>query len=215
MNRLTQNGTVPLGQSTQNQTNEWYAWNMRISFKIQIQAYKMFTPSGNITQSIQTQIDQYNTNLTYPLQDWNNTSGSLGSLHFYQILTELLSSNLQTARYIVALAGLVLVFMAILDLSHSRPQDRYQWGAIVARFAMGWLLIFLLLLNLGRYQSLWVYDNQHKHQAGVFLWLSAYWVLPTIAIAYGVQCAIETVLLRLATNKYKPPVDGLEEPAHV
>ncbi|KAG8770452.1 hypothetical protein FRC12_004248 [Ceratobasidium sp. 428] len=124
MNRLTQNGTIPLGQSTQNQTNEWYAWNMRIAFKIQIQSYKTFTPSGNITQSIQTQIDEYNTNLTYPLQDWNNTSGSLGSLHFYQILTELLSSNLQTARYIVALAGLVLVFMGILDLSHSRPQGR-------------------------------------------------------------------------------------------
>ncbi|KAG8685820.1 hypothetical protein FRC09_014512 [Ceratobasidium sp. 395] len=68
MNRLTQNGTIPLGQSTQNQTNEWYAWNMRIAFKIQIQSYKTFTPSGNITQSIQTQIDEYNTNLTYPLQ---------------------------------------------------------------------------------------------------------------------------------------------------
>ncbi|QRW07099.1 low temperature requirement protein LtrA [Ceratobasidium sp. AG-Ba] len=85
MNRLTQNGTVPLGKSTQNQTNEWYAWNMRLSFKIQIQAYKTFTPSGNITQSIQAQIDEYNTNLTYPLQDWYNTSGSLGSLHFYQV----------------------------------------------------------------------------------------------------------------------------------
>ncbi|KAG8693521.1 hypothetical protein FRC09_010447 [Ceratobasidium sp. 395] len=68
INRLTQNGTIPLGQSTQNQTNEWYAWNMRIAFKIQIQSYKTFTPSGNITQSIQTQIDEYNTNLTYPLQ---------------------------------------------------------------------------------------------------------------------------------------------------
>ncbi|KAG8716085.1 hypothetical protein FRC08_009845 [Ceratobasidium sp. 394] len=215
MNRLTQNGTVPLGQSTQNQTNEWYAWNMRLAFKIQIQAYKTFTPGGNITQSIQAQIDEYNTNLTYPLQDWNNTSGSLGSLHFYQILTELLSSNLETARYIVALAGLILIFMAILDLSHSRPQDRYQWGAIMARFTMGWLLILLLLLNLGRYQSLWVYDNQHKHQAGVFLWLSAYWVLPTIAIAYGIQCAVETVLVRLAANKYKMPIGGLEEAAHM
>ncbi|KAF8601794.1 hypothetical protein BDV93DRAFT_227926 [Ceratobasidium sp. AG-I] len=123
MNHLTKNGTISLGEPSQERTNEYYAWNMRISFKIVVQTYKTFTPSGNnITQPIQAQIDQYNTNITYPLQDWNNNSGSLGSLHYYQILTELLSSNLQTARYIIALAGLVLIFMAILDLTHSKPQ---------------------------------------------------------------------------------------------
>jgi hypothetical protein len=52
--------------------------------------------------------------------------------------------------------------------------DRFQWGTIISRFSMGWLLIFLLLLNVGKYQSLWVYTDQKKRQAGVFLWILAY-----------------------------------------
>lgn len=95
----------------------------------------------------------------------------------------------------------------------SAISDRFQWGIIMSRFMMGLFLFILLLLNIGRYQSLWVWENQKKQQAGVFQWLWAYvrlvwfmlhcmtppsyryWVLPTIAVALGTQFMIETVRL--------------------
>lgn len=110
-----------------------------------------------------------------------------------QIITELLHANLQGARYIIALAGFILICLAALNLIHSRPRgsyfhpivsyhdrhlylssDRYQWAIILSRFVMGWVLLFLLLLNIGRYQTLWVWLGQEKQQAGVFRWLWAY-----------------------------------------
>lgn len=65
--------------------------------------------------------------------------------------------------------------------------DRYQWASILSRFWTGWVLVFLLLLNIGRYQYLWATEAQEKYQAGVFLWLSAWvWMIqPTYASVKG------------------------------
>ncbi|KAF8601824.1 hypothetical protein BDV93DRAFT_607936 [Ceratobasidium sp. AG-I] len=156
-----------------------------------------------IPKNVQDQIDQYNSNSQLPLDDWYSESDSLGSLHYYKILTDLLESKLQTTRYIMAMAGSVLIFMAILDVVHSRPRDRYQWGSILSRFLMGLILNLLLLLNIGRYRTLWVYEDQKCHQAGVYLWLEAYWVLPTIAIAFALQFLIDFGLVWYAVYKYK------------
>ncbi|CAE6529179.1 unnamed protein product [Rhizoctonia solani] len=73
--------------------------------------------------------------------------------------------------------------------------DRFQCGAIISRLLMGWAFLFLLLLNVGKHQSLWVNRGDEHEQAGVFLWISSYWVLPTIALAFGIQSLIETVLV--------------------
>ncbi|KAF8601825.1 hypothetical protein BDV93DRAFT_558208 [Ceratobasidium sp. AG-I] len=211
LNLLTQNGTISLGSAplSTTQREELGAWNMRLSLKIMAQTYKAkVTDTHNflggddeIASSVADWIEQYNTNLTEP--DWTRTSGSPGDMHYYQILTAMINSKLQSTRYIMALAGLVLICMAMLDLIHSRPRDRFQWGSILSRFSTGWALVFLLLLNLGRYQSLWASPSQIGHQAGVYRWLSAYWVLPTIAIAYGIQFLIDVILVRITVIKYK------------
>jgi hypothetical protein len=55
----------------------------------------------------------------------------------------------------------------------STLSDRFQWGIILTRISMGISLLFLLLLNVGDYQTLWVLDNQAGIQAGVFKWIWA------------------------------------------
>ncbi|KAF8601826.1 hypothetical protein BDV93DRAFT_607937 [Ceratobasidium sp. AG-I] len=187
------------------QKNEFAAWNKRLSLKIMVLTYQNFLGDADeIDQNVTARIGEYYNNLTQPVADSIRApGGSPGDLYYYQILTAMLQSKLQTTRYIMAIAGLVLIFMATLDLIHSRPRDRYQWGSIISRFSTGFSLVFLLLLNIGRYQSLWAAEAQKSHQAGVFLWLSAYWVLPTITIAFGIQFVIDTILVRMSVFEYE------------
>ncbi|CAE7143680.1 unnamed protein product, partial [Rhizoctonia solani] len=119
------------------------------------------------------------------------------SYHYETILTKLLEANLIGARYITGLAAIILISLGIMNRLHSKPRDRFQWGIIFTRFAMGVALLLLLLLNIGRYQSLWVYESQVGQQAGVFLWIWAWWVLPTVTLAYVAEFVFEAVSLHL------------------
>ncbi|EUC57250.1 transmembrane protein, putative [Rhizoctonia solani AG-3 Rhs1AP] len=101
------------------------------------------------------------------------------------------------------LVGLIFILLGALDLAHSKPRDRFQCGTIISRFLMGWAFFSLLLLNVGNQQTLWVSKGDEHEQAGVFLWISSYWVLPTIALAFGVQLLVETVRLAQYFHKIK------------
>ncbi|CUA69522.1 hypothetical protein RSOLAG22IIIB_14049 [Rhizoctonia solani] len=98
--------------------------------------------------------------------------------------------------------------LSLQDLIHSAPRDRYQWGVIVSRFLMGIVLCLLLLLNIGKYQTLFVPVGHESQRAGVFLWLEKFWVSPTIAIAYAVQFFVEIALSRFAKRSTKKATEA-------
>ncbi|CAE6410379.1 unnamed protein product [Rhizoctonia solani] len=197
---VTDDGSIPL-ESVDNDKFllDVDVWNYRISLKIMVKLYETFMGgSEKIAPEIQTMIDEYNTNYTLPLQDINELHTLASSYHYETILTKLLEANLLGARYITGLAAVILISLSFMNRVHSKPRDRFQWGIIFTRFAMGFVLLLLLLLNIGRYQSLWVYEGQENQQAGVFLWIWSWWVLPTITLAFVAEFVLEAMLLRCA-----------------
>ncbi|KAH7338463.1 hypothetical protein B0J17DRAFT_424007 [Rhizoctonia solani] len=180
---------------TEEQKGELYIWHWRLSLRALLRIHGIFMGENGVPQSTKSRIDDYYQNATAPRQDHDAPSDAFANLHYYQILEEVLEHSVQSARYIMVLAGLIFILLGALDLTHSKPRDRFQCGAIISRLLMGWAFLFLLLLNVGSRQSLWVNRGDEHEQAGVFLWISSYWVLPTIALAFGIQSLIETVLV--------------------
>ncbi|CAE6349136.1 unnamed protein product [Rhizoctonia solani] len=197
---VTSNGTIPLADVSEERFDDIVGiWNMRISLKIMKQYYMTFMgKDAKIDPSIEAKIADYYTNDTSPLMDWKEQPELASSYHYESIITELLKTHLEGARYIMALAGAILIFLGVMNRIHSKPRDRFQWGIIMSRIIMGLALIVLLVLNVGDIQSLWVWDYQESQQAGVFRWVWAWMVLPTLAIAFGTEFIIEAVLLRCA-----------------
>ncbi|CAE6534621.1 unnamed protein product [Rhizoctonia solani] len=130
-------------------------------------------------------------NSTWQLDDYNALQASQPgeSTHIGQIINELLKSSMDSSRYFMALAGSILISLAFINIAQSKLQDRWQWGIVISRFAMGLALVFLLLLNLG-HQFAW---EATKLEAGVFRWVKSFWPLPTVAIAYTVEFFTEVV----------------------
>ncbi|CCO34174.1 hypothetical protein BN14_08267 [Rhizoctonia solani AG-1 IB] len=197
---VTDNGTIPVADVTDTKYNDTVGiWSMRISLKIMRQYYLTFMgKDAEIDPSIEERIQNYYQNDTAPLMDWNEVYELPSSYHYESIITDLLKTHLLGARYIVALAGAILISLGAISRIHSRPRDRFQWGIIMSRIFMGTALIVLLALNFGEIQSLWVWDYQENQQAGVFRWIWAWMVLPTLAIAFAAEFVIEAVLLRCA-----------------
>ncbi|QRW20603.1 low temperature requirement protein LtrA [Rhizoctonia solani] len=195
---VTNNGTIsPSEVDVEKFRDQVGIWNMRISLKIMTAFYTNFMgKDSNIKPSIEARIKEYYVNDTLPLKDWNEEPELPSSYYYESIITELLETHLQGARYIVALAGAIFISLGIMNRIHSKPRDRFQWGIVMSRIFMGFALLILLTLNAGSIQSLWVWDYQEGQQAGVFRWIWAWMVLPTLAIAFGTEFLIELVLLR-------------------
>ncbi|KAH7338462.1 hypothetical protein B0J17DRAFT_718118 [Rhizoctonia solani] len=180
------------------QKKELFIWHWRLSLRILVNLHAMFMGSNSVPAETEIRIDDYYRNSTLPQHDHDVGSDSLASSNYYSILEEMLKHSVQSARYIMALAGVIFILLGALDVAHSKPRDRFQCGTIISRFLMGCVFLLLLLLNLGEHQQLWVNKGEEHKQAGVFSWISSYWVLPTLALAFGVQCLIETTLVWLA-----------------
>ncbi|CAE6468043.1 unnamed protein product [Rhizoctonia solani] len=198
LQNMTSRGSTQVNISaplTEEQKGELYIWHWRLSLRALMRIHRIFMGENGVPPSTQSRIDDYYQNATAPQQDHYAPPDSFASLHYYQILEEVLEHSVQSARYIMVLAGFIFILLGALDLTHSKPRDRFQCGAIISRLLMGWAFLFLLLLNVGKHQSLWVNRGDEHEQAGVFLWISSYWVLPTIALAFGIQSLIETASL--------------------
>ncbi|CAE6418925.1 hypothetical protein ACGC1H_006156 [Rhizoctonia solani] len=197
---VTNNGTIPLADVSDDKLDQDVAiWYNQIYLKIMVKLYETFMGgSEKIAPEVQTMIDQYYNNATLVLEDLQQEHELASSYHYETILTKLLEANLMGARYITGLAAVILISLGFMNRLHSKPRDRFQWGIIVTRFTMGFALLLLLLLNIGHYQSLWVYEGQEGQQAGVFKWIWAYWVLPTVTLAYVAEFVFEAILLRCA-----------------
>ncbi|CUA67218.1 hypothetical protein RSOLAG22IIIB_13329 [Rhizoctonia solani] len=192
---LQNNVSAPLSIE---QREELYIWHWRLSLKALVNIHALFMGHNTVTRDTQSRIDDYYQNTSAPHHDHNTPIDSYADLHYYQILEKILEHSVQSARYIMVLTGLVFILLGALDLARSKPRDRFQCGTIISRFLMGWTFLFLLLLNVGKYQQLWVSKGKEHEQAGVFLWISSYWVLPTIALAFGVEFLVETNLVWLS-----------------
>ncbi|KAJ1305003.1 hypothetical protein OPQ81_000046 [Rhizoctonia solani] len=154
------------------------AWSVRLSLTIVVKAFKDFNKADDISNEVQSMIDNYyqdnSTALVY--QDSRIMNADPQKTIYYQILTGLLEGPLRSTRYIVGFAGLILISLGLQDCAHSKLEGWYQKGVIASRILIGIVLSLLLLLNI------------------VIRWMEAFWVLPTIAIAYGVEFCIEIVL---------------------
>ncbi|CAE6468036.1 unnamed protein product [Rhizoctonia solani] len=174
------------------QKKELFIWHWRLSLRILVNLHAIFMGSNTVPDETETRINKYYQDSTLPQHDHDTPSDFLGNLNYYSILEEMLKHSIKSARYIMALAGIIFILLGALDVAHSKPRDRFQCGTIISRFLMGFVFLLLLLLNIGEHQKLWVNKGEEHKQAGVFSWISSYWVLPTIALAFGVQCLIET-----------------------
>ncbi|CUA69867.1 BEACH domain-containing protein lvsC [Dictyostelium discoideum] [Rhizoctonia solani] len=164
------------------------AWRMRLSMRMVSNTYE----ARNCVIDLCNEADIVDAKLATDL------NVDLGEMQYYKILTELLNGSFEGARYILAFAALIPVCLGIQCIIHSLPRDRYQWAVITSRLVLGLILALLLFLNLGKYQEFYVSRLVANQRAGVFLWLEAFWVLPTIAIGYAVQFLLEIILAYFA-----------------
>ncbi|KAF8684039.1 Bacterial low temperature requirement A protein (LtrA) [Rhizoctonia solani] len=153
-------------------------WLFRVLLSTTLTSYLTFMDNGTISEETYRVIDSYQ-------HDYNFT---------LEIVEELISSSLINARYIMAMCGVTFITLASLNLIQSWPRDRFQWASIFSRYAMGGSMVLLLLLNLGEIQHWMVWgDEELAKRAAVFNWVDTTWVLPTIALAYGIQFIVDTV----------------------
>ncbi|CAE6466008.1 unnamed protein product [Rhizoctonia solani] len=172
------------------------AWRMRLSMMMASNTYEARDCAFNGNEGISEEIKPL-------IGNYTSTTNFNSSL---EILTQLLDGSFQGARFILVFAASIPICLGIQCIVHSPPRDRYQWAVITSRLALGLLLAFLLLLNIGKYQEFYVSRLVANQRAGVFLWLDAFWVLPTIAVAYAVQFLLEITLAyfaKQATEKAK------------
>ncbi|CAE6410393.1 unnamed protein product [Rhizoctonia solani] len=197
---VTQSGTIPLGDVSDEQYEEDFGiWSMRISLKVMVNLYKAFMgEDSEIKPELEAWIQMYYDDDDYPLLDVVGELEQASEFNYPRIISGLLENNLQISRYIIGLAGVIFLSLGLMNRLHSKPRDRFQWGIILSRLSMGFILLLLLNLNCGEIQSLWIREGQEKQQAGVFRWVWAWMVVPTIAIAFAVEFVIEWTLIRCA-----------------
>ncbi|KDN45562.1 hypothetical protein RSAG8_04886, partial [Rhizoctonia solani AG-8 WAC10335] len=95
--------------------------------------------------------------------------------------------------------------------------DRFHWASIFSRYATGTCMLLLLLLNIGSVQ---VYvgwsDEQLARRAGIFQWIDASCVLPTLALAYIIQFIIDTALVYAAVwHSRRAATSGEQAEKHI
>ncbi|KAG8723985.1 hypothetical protein FRC09_000882 [Ceratobasidium sp. 395] len=198
-NTLTQNATAAgitvdeLDEVTYGQI--YGVWFSRLQMSSVLHMYLTFMDNDTIADSVQEEIYQYQNNYTYTYQD----NAADYAIILPDIIWELMKPSVQNARYVMALGGLTFICLATLNLIQSWPRDRFQWASIITRYAIGASMTLLLVLNIGKYQEYFTPgDVPVSKRAAVFNWIDAYWVLPTLAIPYGVQFVIDTALVYIA-----------------
>ncbi|KAG8735123.1 hypothetical protein FRC10_010964 [Ceratobasidium sp. 414] len=92
------------------------------------------------------------------------------------------------------------------DYAYVYQANRFHWASIISRYTMGFSMALLVLMNVGKYQTFFQPAGvPDKDRAAIFNWIDAVpttknsnWVLPTIALAYGVQFLVDTALVYAA-----------------
>ncbi|KAG8722029.1 hypothetical protein FRC08_007798 [Ceratobasidium sp. 394] len=177
-------------------------WYFRLQLKGTLNTYITFMDNDSIPDTTQQTIRRYLDDYNYTLEDYHTLLITGEDIpHFFQIMNELMDPSLNNIRYIMAMCGGTFITLASLNLIQSWPRDRFHWASIFSRYAMGIIMILLLLLNLGKSETyLESGDTPTSQRAGILRWLDAGMVLPTLALAYAVQFIIDTALVYLAVR---------------
>ncbi|KAF8609069.1 hypothetical protein BDV93DRAFT_216360 [Ceratobasidium sp. AG-I] len=187
--------------------NVWYT---RLLMSGSIYNYINFMDNETISDETQKTISQYLHNFTVTFQDLQSNDSVI-----LDVLTDLIKPTLNNARYIMALCGLTFICLATMNLIQSWPRDRFQWASIISRYAMGFVMMLLLVLNVGKYQSPFPSGDVPYSQVAAFLrWIDTNWVLPTLALAYAIQFIVDTGIVYAAvrfSRKSKPAEEQVEK----
>lgn len=60
-----------------------------------------------------------------------------------------------------------------MRLAHqSFPLDHFQWASTISRYIMGFIMMLLLVLNVGKYQAYFIPDGApYSQRAGFINWI--------------------------------------------
>ncbi|KAJ1304851.1 hypothetical protein OPQ81_005984 [Rhizoctonia solani] len=193
--------TTVVGGASEEATNAaqmdaYGVWISRILLSTTLNSYLTFMDNGTISDENYSVIRKYQNDFNFTLQDFRALQTNDSMPQYGQIVENLISSSLVNARYIMAMCGLTFITLASLNLIQSWPRDRFQWASIFSRYAMGIAMISLLLLNIGEIQHWFAWDDaEAAKRAAVFNWVDTNWVIPTVALAYGIQFIVDTALV--------------------
>ncbi|KAG8721009.1 hypothetical protein FRC08_016319 [Ceratobasidium sp. 394] len=170
-------------------------WYYRLEMMSILNTYINFMDNETITDEVQHNINRYQSDYAYVYQDVVSDQPEI----LYGFIWDLIHASVNNARYIMALCGLTFICLATLNLIQSWPRDRFHWASIISRYLMGLIMTLLVLLNVGKYQTYFPpADVPDKDRAAIFGWIDSNWVLPTLALAYGVQFIVDTALVYAA-----------------
>ncbi|CAE7226053.1 unnamed protein product [Rhizoctonia solani] len=149
-------------------------WILRLLLSTTLNSYLTFMDNGTVSDENYSTIRKYQDDFNFTLEDYHAIQANNSIPHYGQILQDLISSSLVNARYIMAMCGFTFITLASLNLIQSWPRDRFQWASIFSRYAMGIVMLFLLLLNIGEIQH-WMEWSEADlaRRAGVFKWVDA------------------------------------------
>ncbi|KAG8792256.1 hypothetical protein FRC12_006639 [Ceratobasidium sp. 428] len=190
---MTASNATELDDATENELI--YVWYLRLRMSTTLNTYINFMDNDTIADDVQETVRRYQTDYAFAYQDY--TSNYADILNGF--VWDLIKSVVTNARYISGLCGMTFICLATLNLIQAWPRDRFHWASIISRYAMGIVMMLLLLLNLGKYQTYFTPDDAPPSQrAGVINWIDAHWVLPTLALAYGIQFIVDTAIVYAA-----------------
>ncbi|KAG8935223.1 hypothetical protein FRC01_005479 [Tulasnella sp. 417] len=103
-----------------------------------------------------------------------------------------------TGHWMVAVAGTLILCMAIVNVVQRRPRNRFAWGYSVNRSIIG-----VALIIVGGVTSTWI-DREN--------WMI--WVLPTVGIGYGLAVVVDWFILFFSVRsiRYMESLANLNPP---
>ncbi|CAE6444567.1 unnamed protein product [Rhizoctonia solani] len=196
---------VQTSNSTQQQEIEnIYVGEMyRLLMNLTVQVFKQFE-SDDQSPGAELALLQYLRNDTVVQMDVADSN----MFEFGKVLVTIAEPHVQGARWISALAGGTLIFLALINVTQSWPKDRYAWGSAISRFLNGTILLALLFMNVGSGEY-----NGLSNNGVIWAWLDSFWALPTLAFSLVAQTIIDHVLLVLAVRSADRALERTYEPS--
>ncbi|QRW21735.1 low temperature requirement protein LtrA [Rhizoctonia solani] len=146
-------------------------WYLRIQLSATLNTYLNYMENDTIPETVYSTIRSYQTDYNFTLEDLKVSKATNPPQlpHFGQIQEALVEPSIGNARYIMAMY-------------------RFHWASVFSRYTMGVCMILLLFLNIGSVQAYVGWNEQQlSRRAGVFKWIDATCVLPTLALAYAIH----------------------------
>ncbi|CAE6476045.1 unnamed protein product [Rhizoctonia solani] len=164
-------------------------WYLRIQLSATLNTYLNYMENDTIPETVYSTIRSYQTDYNFTLEDLKVSKATNPPQlpHFGQIQEALVEPSIGNARYIMAMCGTTFIFLASLNLIQAWPRGKF--GPIPLGFS-------LQSLHNGSYVG-WN-EQQLSRRAGVFKWIDATCVLPTLALAYAIQFIIDNALVYAA-----------------